>query len=135
MDCAVLRFQSTYFLATSDLLLMEVYIALFVHDAIIRPYVSDFLATLLLYYLIRSVVSISAGRAVAGVLLVSYTIEALQYFGLLVRLGWQHSRVARLLLGSHFEWSDMLAYTLAVVVVKKAWPLRLNHTKTAAFRR
>ena len=132
------RFKPSYFLAASGLLLVEAFIALFEHDTIVRPYVGDFLATLLVYCFIRSVVSISAGRAVAGALLVSYTIEALQYFGLLVLFGWQHSRMARLLLGSHFEWSDMLAYTLAaalVVALEKTWLARLSSIKTVAFRR
>ncbi len=132
------RFQPTYFLAASGLVLAEGYIGLFVHDAIVRPYVGDFLATLLLYCLIRSVVSISAGTAAAAALLISYAIEALQYFGLLARLGWQHNTVARLLLGSHFEWSDMLAYTLAaalLVVIEMTWPRRLDSTKTTSFWR
>ena len=138
MDCAVLGFQPTYFLAASGLLLMEGYIALFVHDTIVRPYVGDFLATLLVYCLMRSLVSISAGTAVAAALLVSYAIETLQYVGLLARLGWRHDKVARLLLGSHFEWFDMLAYTLAaglIVVIEMTWPRRLHSAKTTSFRR
>ncbi len=111
------RFHYRYFLLAAGLLGLEICIARFAHDRFVRPYVGDFLATILLYCLLRSVWSAPAGRAAAVALLVSYAIEVAQLAHLLSWLGWQHSKPARLVLGSQFEWGDMLAYTLGAAVV------------------
>lgn len=113
----MLRFHKAYFLAASLLLLLEIYIAVAVHDKIIRPYAGDFLATIFLFCLAKSFISASNMRVAVAVLLVSYLIEGLQYIHLLTLLGWQHWRVARIVLGNSFEWSDMLAYTLGILLV------------------
>lgn len=111
------RFHYRYFLLAAGLLGLEICIARFAHDRFVRPYVGDFLATILLYCLLKSVWSAPAGRVAAVALLVSYAIELAQLAHLLNRLGWQHSRLARLVLGSQFEWGDLLAYTLGAAVV------------------
>ncbi|MBO2011128.1 DUF2809 domain-containing protein [Hymenobacter negativus] len=107
----MLRFHKGYFLAAVTLLLVEILIALFMHDRFIRPYAGDFLATIFLYCLLGSFCNTSAWWIAGIALTLSYLIEGLQYINLLARLGW-HSRVARIVFGSHFEWGDMLAYTL-----------------------
>ncbi len=112
----MLGFRKVYFLVACSLLLLEVVIALFVHDRFIRPYACDFLATIFVYCLFSSSVRASAWRLVGAALAFSYLIEALQYINLLDRLDW-HSRAARIVFGSHFEWGDMLAYTLGALVV------------------
>ncbi|MBF9140533.1 ribosomal maturation YjgA family protein [Hymenobacter properus] len=98
------------------MLILETLIALFLHDTIIRPYVGDVLAPIFLYCLVRGGLLISPKRAAMGVLLISYLIECLQYFHLLALLGWQHHRLVAVLLGNHFEWADLLAYTGGVAL-------------------
>ena len=110
----MIRVQKHYLLAASLLFLLEIFIAFFVHDKIIRPYAGDFLATIFLYCLARSLLTVAPGKVALGVLLTAYLIEGLQYAGLLSWLGWQYSRVARMVLGSHFSWADLLAYTLGL---------------------
>ena len=111
------RFSYRYLLLAAGLLAVEIGIARFAHDRFVRPYVGDFLATILLYCLLKSVWPAPAGRVAAVVLLVSYLIEVAQLAHLLSWLGWQHSPVARLVLGSQFEWGDLLAYTLGAALV------------------
>ncbi|GAB3846908.1 DUF2809 domain-containing protein [Hymenobacter terrigena] len=113
----MIRIQKHYLLAAGLLLLLEVFIALYVHDSIIRPYAGDFLATIFLYSLARGLLKAAPGKVALGALLTAYIIEALQYVSLLSWLGWQHSRVARIVLGTHFEWVDLLAYTLGIGLV------------------
>lgn len=110
----MIRIQKHYLLAASLLFLLEVYIALFVHDSIIRPYAGDFLATIFLYCLARGLLMAAPKKVALGVLLTAYAIEGLQYVHLLRWLGWQHWQVARIVLGSSFEWTDLLAYTLGI---------------------
>ena len=124
----MLRFHKGYFLAATSLLLLEIFIALFMHDRFIRPYAGDFLATIFLYCLLGSFFRGSEWRLAGVALLISYVIEGLQYANLLERLGWQ-SRVARIVLGSHFEWGDLLAYTLGGAVAL-AVSLRISGSKS-----
>ena len=118
------RFSYRYFLLAVGLFMLEIGIARFAHDRFVRPYVGDFLATILLYCLLKSVWLAPAGRVVAVALLVSYGIEVAQLAHVLSWLGWQQSAAARLVLGSQFEWGDMLAYTLGAALVlglERAW--------------
>ena len=118
------RFRSRYFLLAAGLLGLEIGIARFAHDRFVRPYVGDFLATILVYCLLKSVWPAPAGRVAAVALLVSYAVEAGQLLHLLSWLGWQQSAAARLVLGSQFEWGDVLAYTLgAALVLGVEWGL------------
>ncbi|MFD2720139.1 DUF2809 domain-containing protein [Hymenobacter monticola] len=93
------------------MLALEILIALCVHDKIVRPYGGDVLAPIFLYCLVRSFFCVPVKRAAFSVLLVSYLIECLQYFHVLNLLGWQRYRLVAVLLGNHFEWADLLAYT------------------------
>src|SRR5215218_4586143 len=113
----MLRFHKTYFLLAVALFLIEVLIAAFAHDRFVRPYVGDFLVVIFLYCLLQSFLNISCTKAALGVLLFSYVIEISQYFHLIRHLGLQHSRLAHLILGSGFEWIDLIAYTLGIALV------------------
>lgn len=103
---------------------VEVFIAAFLHDRLVRPYVGDLLAVVFLYCLAKSVAPLPAGPTVLGVLAVAYALEALQYVHLLQHLGLAHSRIAAIVLGNHFEWIDMLAYTLGAFLIWSAEKLR-----------
>lgn len=103
---------------------VEAFIAAFLHDRIIRPYVGDLLAVVFLYCLVKSVAPVPVGPTVVGVLLVAYALEGLQYVHLLQHLGLQHVRLAAIVLGTHFEWIDMLAYTLGAALIWGAEQVR-----------
>lgn len=99
------------------LFIIEVWIALFVHDGIIRSYIGDYLVVILLYCALKSIVDTSVEKTALGVLLFSFVVEGLQYLRLVEVLGLQHSRLAKVVLGSSFEWMDLLAYTLGIATV------------------
>lgn len=111
------RLQKTYLLLALLLFVVEVVIAFFVHDKFIRPYVGDFLVVIFLYCFLRSFLKTSYWRVALGVLLFSYVVEVSQYFHLIRRLGWQHNRMAILILGNAFQWGDIAAYTLGILAV------------------
>jgi hypothetical protein len=110
-------FRKYYFLLATLLFIIEVLIALFLHDRIIRPYVGDFLVVILLYCFVRAFFNISVIKAAIAVLLFAYLIELLQYLNLVEKLGLRHSKFANIVLGNLFEWIDMIAYTLGAVTV------------------
>lgn len=113
----MLTFHKNWFYLAACLFCLEAFIAAFLHDRLIRPYVGDLLAVVFLYCLVKSVAPVPVLPTVVGVLLVAYALEALQYVHLLQHLGLTHSRLAALVLGSHFEWIDMLAYTLGALLI------------------
>jgi hypothetical protein len=110
-------FNRTYGLLAASLLALELGIARFVHDGLVRSYAGDMLATILVYCLLKTWWRTPAGVAVGVALLISYALEVGQALHLLAWLAWQHVRVARLLLGSQFAWGDLLAYTLGAALV------------------
>jgi hypothetical protein len=107
-------FNRKYLLFSILLFVIEVMIALFVHDGFIRPYVGDFLVVILIYCFLRAFINASPVKIVIGVLLFSYAIEVLQYFQIVDRLGLSGNVIAKTVIGYGFEWWDILAYTLGV---------------------
>ncbi len=113
----IFTFRLKYFLLALVLFATEIVIALFVRDAFIRPYVGDFLVVILLYCFVRAFFKVSVMQAALGVLAFAFLIETLQYFNIVNVLGLQHSRVARIVIGTAFSWEDMVAYALGIGVV------------------
>jgi Protein of unknown function (DUF2809) len=121
--------KSRYLVLTGLLFTIEILIALFVHDHIIRPYIGDMLVVILIYCFVRSFFNIPVLPAAIGVLFFSFGIEALQYFKIVDLFGLQKSRVAKILIGTSFSWIDLLVYTLGigiVLCVEKVYSAKTN---------
>ena len=112
-----LSFQKGYLLAAFLLFFVEVLIALFVQDKILRPYGGDLLIIFFLYCLLKGFFRIPVKNAIFGVLFFAYAIEILQYLNLLQVLNIQQNLILNTVLGNYFDWKDILVYTLAGVVV------------------
>ena len=106
-----------YFIATTILFLVEVYIAMFVHDRIIRPYIGDLLVVILLYCFVRSFIKITTLTAAIGVLIFSYFVEFLQYLNIVSVLGLSKIKLARIIIGTSFSWEDIAAYTIGISII------------------
>ncbi|MDX2212846.1 MAG: DUF2809 domain-containing protein [Oculatellaceae cyanobacterium bins.114] len=96
---------------------LEVAIALFVKDRLIRPLVGDVLVILLIFYFVRSLFPVPTVRLAIGTLLFAWAIEIAQYFKFVERLGLADNRVASVVLGTTFDWVDLVAYAIGAVVV------------------
>lgn len=112
-----LKFSKNYFLLFLLLLIVEILIALFINDSFIRPYFGDLLVVILIYCFLKSLFPTPVIKTAIAVLLFACTIEALQYFNLVKKLGLQDSKAARIIIGSSFEWKDMLAYVTGIALV------------------
>jgi hypothetical protein len=91
---------------------IEILIALYLRDRIIRPYIGDLLVVILIYCFVKALVNTPVFPTALGVLLFAYAVEILQYLHVVELLGLGHSKLARVIIGSSFEWMNMLAYTL-----------------------
>lgn len=133
----MLTFNPRYFFFTVLLFVVEVVIALYFHDPVIRPYGGDYLVVILLYCAIRTVIRTVPWKAALFVLLFSYALETGQYFNLVDHLGLSHNRLARTVIGIGFSWIDLLAYTLGiatVLVLEKRFGGRPNTVKSLKFK-
>lgn len=112
-----LTYNKYYFALAVLLFITEVLIALYVHDAFIRPYFGDFLVVILVYCFVKAFVVSPLLPTLIGVLLFAYFIEFLQYLQLVKVLGLQNNAVARTVIGTTFQWGDILMYTLGIGLV------------------
>lgn len=112
-----LRFNIRYGLLCLLFFCIEAYIALCVKDAFVRPYVGDMLVVMLLYCGLRTFVKISIMNAALFVIIFATIIEILQYFNWVQLLHLESNDIARVLMGTSFEWLDILAYAVGTVVI------------------
>ncbi len=111
------HFKKKYLLLTILLFLVEVFIAKFVHDRFIRPFVGDFLVVILLYFFAKTFWNASNKTIAISVLIFSFVVEILQYFKIVEILGLKGNRLAEIVIGTSFSWLDLVAYTLGVLTV------------------
>lgn len=112
-----MRLHSGYTALTIALLAIELAIALFVRDAIVRPYVGDALAVVLVYAGLRAVTRLAVLPATQLALAIAVAIEVSQYFHLLAALGLGGNRFATMILGSGFDPVDFVAYAGGAITV------------------
>lgn len=113
----MLKFNWRYFVLAILILIIEISIAIYVHDSFIRPYIGDLLVVIFIYCFLKSFVSLSTSKAALYVLLFSYFVETLQYFRIVQYLGFQRNDLARIIIGTSFDWKDILMYTIGIVTV------------------
>ncbi|HEX8738128.1 MAG TPA: DUF2809 domain-containing protein [Pyrinomonadaceae bacterium] len=105
-----LVFNIKYLLLAAFLFAVEVGIALFIKDAVVRPFVGDALVVILIYCFFRIFFRVAYRKAALAVFAFAGLIEILQYFDYVARLGLENNRVLSVMLGRTFEWMDFVAY-------------------------
>lgn len=103
-------FNKRYFLAFVVLLVIEVLIAKFVTDSFIRPFVGDYLVMILIYLFSRTWLKGNDRVQILGVLLFCYSVEIAQKINLVQILGLEQYRLARIIIGTHYDVKDLVAY-------------------------
>lgn len=126
----MMKFNKRYFLITSLLFLVEIFIALVVKDKFVRPYVGDYLVVILIYAMIKSFFKVRSIPLAVGVLLFAYGVEFSQYFNLINLLHLSQDKVAQNVMGNSFSWNDMIAYTLGILTVVFVEKLVFKSTRT-----
>lgn len=109
--------KTKYLIISCVILIIEITIALFVNDQFIRPIFGDYLASILVFYLLATFVKIDLNKIAILSLLISYSIEFLQFLHILELLDLDKIKILNILLGNSFSWTDMLAYTLGIMTV------------------
>ncbi len=117
--------EKKYLVASIILFLVEVFIGIYVHDTIVRPYIGDLLFVVLLYCMLKAVCNMAVMKAGIVVLLFAYLVETLQYFNIANVLGLGNYKFARILIGNSFSRADMACYTIGIAIVLLVE--KLNH--------
>nr|MBK9650413.1 DUF2809 domain-containing protein [Bacteroidota bacterium] len=110
-------FNKQYFIAAIAILFVEVLIALFVHDKIVRPYIGDALVVVLIYCFVKSFFPLPVLPTAIAVLLFAFFVEAMQYFHFINLIGLEYSAAAKIIIGNSFSKLDLVAYTVGVLLV------------------
>jgi len=113
----ILEFNKIYFLAAIILFIIEALIATFLKDGFIRHTFGDYLVVILLYCVFKSFIKAKSFYIAILVLGIAFIIEFLQLANLLEYLNLQNNTLAKLVLGSTFQISDLIAYTLGIISI------------------
>lgn len=111
------HFSKKYLLLTLILFAFEIFIAFFVKDTLIRPFVGDVLVVILIYCFLRIFLQIDYWKVAIGVLFFACTIEILQYFDYVKLLGLEQNRVLSVAMGRTFEIMDFVAYFVGFLLI------------------
>ena len=122
--------RGIYAIVAALLLAVEVIIALFVHDAFLRPYGGDVLVTALLCCLVRICWPRGVRLLPLWVFLFALAVEVAQTVDYVSLLGLSDHAFFRILMGSSFSVADIFCYAAGCALFW-VWEHRLDtHNKT-----
>ena len=110
-------FRKKYAILSIALFVVEVFIALFIRDHIVRPFVGDMLVVILIFTICRCFINANYFWLASCVLIFSFAVEIGQYFDLISILGLQHCSLARTIIGTTFDYHDLLAYSAGALLI------------------
>jgi Protein of unknown function (DUF2809). len=94
------------------MLAAEVCIALFVHDTVIRPYIGDILAAVLVYCTVRVFWHNPPKLLAFYVWMFAVAVELVQLFGIVQWLGLGENRLIAVIAGGTFDFVDIALYAV-----------------------
>jgi hypothetical protein len=112
-----MKINIKYIFSFLILLIIEVIIALYVRDAIIRPYIGDILVVILMYTFIRGIIRKPIKLLPVYLFIFASAVELAQYFHIVDILHLKGNRVLSVILGASFDIKDILCYLAAAVLL------------------
>ncbi|MEI6578378.1 MAG: DUF2809 domain-containing protein [Eubacteriales bacterium] len=120
-----------FFSIFSTLIIVEVIIALFVHDKIIRPFGGDVIVVLVVYFFVRIFFPVKIRLLPLYVFIFAVIIETLQYFNFIELIGLENISFFQTVLGTSFSWIDIGCYALGCMPLVVYEIIRCNRKNTA----
>lgn len=114
------KLRFIYFLILIILVTIEVLIALYVHDNIIRPYAGDVIVTGVLCSFFRIFFPTRPKTLPLLTAALAASVEFLQYFDFVSLLGLSDIRFFSILLGRTFDWLDVVCYFIGGLIFFEA---------------
>lgn len=111
------RFEKKYGLIFLAILIVEIVIAIFVNNPIIRGSMGDVLVVILIYCFIQTFFNFDRVKTIIGVGIFAILIEISQVFDWVEKLGLQDNKFASTIIGTTFDMNDIWAYVAGCAVV------------------
>lgn len=112
------KYKRVYYgIAFLILLIIEVLIAMYVHDDFIRPYIGDVLVVCLVYCFVRIFIPDGVKLMPFYVFIFAAFVEVLQYFQIVKILKLEENTFARVLIGSTFDIKDIVCYGVGSIAI------------------
>ena len=102
------------------LVAVEVLIALYVHDRLLRPYIGDVIVTGVLCSFFRIFVPTKPKTLPLLTAVLAAGVEIMQYFDFVNLLGLADNRFLSILLGRTFDWMDIVCYLFGGLIFFQA---------------
>ncbi len=90
-------------------------IACFIKQAFVRGFLGDVIVVGIIYYFFRIFLKNKFINFFV-VLLFCYSVEIMQYFSIVKILGLSNYKIARIIIGTNFDFMDLLAYTVGGII-------------------
>lgn len=118
-----MKINFKYLKAFIVIFLIELFIAVFVHDRIIRPYIGDILVIVLMYTFIKTFIKNEIRLLPVYLFVFAAFVEGMQFFDIVKILGLENNKILSIIIGSTFDIKDILCY-LAGSVILLIWDNR-----------
>ena len=92
-------------------------IATYFNDDFIRPYVGDMLVVILIYCFIRIIIPSKLSLLPLYVFIFALSVEVLQYLQIVKFLGLEDNSLAKIIIGSTFDWKDIICYAVGCILI------------------
>ena len=106
-----------YLVAFFILLIIEILIALYVHDSFVRPYVGDMLVVIVLYCFAKFIVLDKFKHLPLLIFIFAVIVELMQYFNVVNLLGLENNCFFRVLIGQVFDIKDIMCYGVGTIII------------------
>lgn len=116
-----------YLILFLTLIAVETVIAIFIHDAFIRPYLGDILVVAVIYCFVRIFVPKGIKLLPLYIFLFAACVEITQLFHLAELLHIKN-RALRIIIGSTFDLSDIICYAVGCALLF-LWEYAIKHPK------
>ena len=110
--------REIYLLSTVICFLLCILIVKLLSDyLVIRGFIGDIIVTILIYCFIKMFVDLKPLKLSIFVLMFSYIVELMQYYKVIEIIGLGNNEIAQIIIGTTFDFRDLLAYTIGVIIV------------------
>lgn len=106
-----------YLIVTASLLIIEVLIALYVHDDFIRPFVGDAIVVIVIYTFVRIFMPERCRLLPLYIFIFAVAVELLQGIHIVNILGVEENQFLRTLIGDSFDIRDILCYGAGCILL------------------
>jgi len=105
-----------YFIGFISILIIEILIALFIHDKIIRPYIGDILVIICIFLLFKTIFDNKVKHLAIYILIFAVIVELMQYFNIVQYLV-KDNRFLKIVFGTTFDIRDIICYMIGYVII------------------